>query len=90
MDPLDPTGPCIYCKNAGMTAMECGGKALPGCRTGIAKPARWYKSTARFILENGDEDSKELLAELHRKHEAGEDTLVTTDSVVGERYPTFP
>lgn len=93
MDPLDPKGPCIHCKKAGMTAIECGGKALPGRRTGVVKPTQWDKSTARFILENGGEDSKELLAELHRNREAGEDNLVIPDSGVGkgiETYPTYP
>jgi hypothetical protein len=91
MDPLDPKGPCIQCKKVGMTAIECGGKALPGRRTGIVKPTQWDKSTARFILENGGEDSKELLAELHRKREVGEDNLVIPNSGVGmETNPTYP
>ena len=85
MDPLDPTGPCVHCKKAGMTALECGGKAFPGQRKGIAKPTRWEKSTARFILENGGEESKELLAELHRKREAGEDILAITEIGVNMR-----
>jgi len=76
-----------------MTAIECGGQALPGHRAGIAKPTKWYKSTSRFILENAGEDSRELLAELHRNTEAEEDTLVITDSGVGvtmETHPTNP
>ena len=90
MDPSDPTGPCIHCKKAGMTAMECGGRALPGRRKGIAKPTKWEKSTARFILENGGKDSKEPLAELDRKREAREDTLMVNDTGVGVSIETYP